>query len=216
MAKKYDTIRPLLQKVKQAQASGQGIYLNLQKEPQQTISDITNVATLANKAGLLPNYKYLKSPKYQLFCDSPRSPVAINFFTGQWLELFALSVVREIEIMAATPLSPFCGVHVELPNGDQFDLDLVLSIANRLIWVEAKTTNNFGDLLPKYKKISELLCASAEDAILLWSGFDEMDKVQATRGTLARMTVCSPRQFPTYVRNLLKQYGVELTENELA
>ena len=216
MGMKYDTIRPLLHHIKRAQSSGRRIFLNLKDEPQENIADITLVANLSHKAGLLPSYKYVKSPQYKLYCEPPISPIAINFFTGHWLELYALRVVRDIEAKSATDLSAVSGVHIELPNGDQFDLDLIFSVADRLIWVEAKTADDFSGLLPKYKRISELLCATDEDAIILWSTFHEMDRLKSTRGTLARMTVCSPKEFPTHIQNRLKQYGVGPDENELA
>jgi len=193
----------LIKAIKRAQSSRSALSLSLRDQPQEVIADVTLVASMASKAGLLPNYKYLRSPQYRLFCDAPVSPIAINFFTGQWLELFALQAVREAEAAFGVDTHPVAGVHVELPNGDQFELDLVFTVDGRLVWVEAKTTDDFAGLLPKYKTISQALCRSERDAILLWSGFERGDALQATRGALARMTLCSPDGFPDYVAGLL-------------
>lgn len=203
MGRKASTIVPLVKAIKRAQSSRSALSLSLRDQPQEVIADVTLVASMASKAGLLPNYKYLKSPQYRLFCEAPVSPVAINFFTGQWLELFALQTVREAEAAFGVDTHPVAGVHVELPNGDQFELDLVFTVDGRLVWVEAKTTDDFAGLLPKYKAISQSLCRSERDAILLWSGFERGDVLQSTRGALARMTLCSPDGFPEYVAGLL-------------
>jgi len=217
MGQKIDTIRPFLDQIKRSQSSRRRLFLDLSKQSQETISDITLVANLANKAGLLPNYRYLRSPQYKLSSDAPVSPIAINFFTGQWLELYALKVIRDIEEKSGAKLWPLSQVHIQLPNGDQFDLDLVFTVHRRLVWVEAKTTDDFERLLPKYKAISQLICEAPTDAILLWSNYRSGDSLLTTRGALARMTICSPREFPAYVSSLLAEGNPRgADDNELA
>jgi len=195
MAQWHSAIKPLLQQIKRAQSSRQRVHLNLQHHSEAEIHAITQVATLAERAGLLPNYRYLRSPTRQLFCDAPISPLAINFFTGRWLELFAFGVVRKLEQRLGKPFDPLLDAHVRLPNGDQFDLDLVFAWQGRLIWIEAKTTNDFSLLLPKYQSISKLLCRERDDAILLWSNFDPEDEMMRARGQQARMRLCDPGSF---------------------
>jgi hypothetical protein len=202
MGQKIETIRPLLDQIKRSQASRKRLFLNLQGQPQESIADITLFALQANKAGLLPNYRYLRSPQYKLSADSPISPTAINFFTGQWLELYALKTAYEIEAKSGRKLCPLSQVQVQLPNGDQFDLDLVFTVNGRLVWVEAKTTDSFERLLPKYKVISELICDSPMDAILLWLNYDSGNSLLATRGMLAKMTLCDLKEFPSYISGL--------------
>jgi hypothetical protein len=202
MGQKIETIRPFLDQVKRAQSSRRRILMDLSRKSQDAISDITLIANLANKAGLLPNYWYSRSPRYKLSVDAPVSPIAINFFNGQWLELYALKTIFEIEEKSGAKLCPLSQVQVELPNGDQFDLDLVFTVDGRLVWVEAKTTDDFERLLPKYKAISKLLCESPRDAILLWSNYSNDNSLLTTRGALARMTLCAPKDFPPYISNL--------------
>jgi len=105
-------------------------------------------------------------------------------------------------------LCPVTGVDVVLPNGDQFDLDLLFCVDGRLIWVEAKTSDDFSRHLPKYRQISSLLCDSEADAVLLWTRFDGNDPLLATRGSLARMTLCGPGDFPDYVARLVESSEV--------
>jgi hypothetical protein len=205
MGKKHRTIEPLLHQIKRAQSSRQRIFMDLSGYTQEAISDITLVSSLANAAGLLPNYRYIKSPSKKLSADAPVSPIAINFFTGQWLELYALNVVRNAEEKYNLYVAPSWGLHVQLPNGDQFELDLVFNLAGRLVWIEAKTTDDFESYIPKYKKISEALCKSVSDAILLWSNYDPANVMLSARGALARMTLCSPAEFPKYVATLFSE-----------
>ncbi len=213
MGQKYKTIRPFLSHIKKAQSSRRSISLDLSKFSQETIADITLVANLANQAGLLPNYRYLKSPRYKLFADAPVSPLAINFFTGEWLELFALKAVRDFAMRAGLEVYPLSHVGVVLPNGDQFELDLVFTLGADLAWVEAKTGNDFERLLPKYRAISEMICSSQRDAILLWSNYDKSNSMLSARGVLARMTLCAPDEFPVYISGLFTA-GVQQRDDE--
>jgi hypothetical protein len=203
MGRKFRTVKPLLDQIKRAQSSRRAISIDLSKLPQDAVADITLVANLANRAGLLPNYRYLKSPRYKLFSDAPVSPLAINFFTGQWLELYALKTVRETSTKYGLDLCPLSHVQVELPNNDQFDLDLVCTLGSRIVWVEAKTSDDFERFLPKYKAVSSLICESPRDAILLWSSYESSDTILSARGVLARMTLCAPDEFPVYIAHLV-------------
>ncbi len=205
MGQKHATIKPFIDQIKRAQSSRRRIVMDLSKQSQESISDITLVADLTNKAGLLPNYRYSKSPLYRLSSDAPVSPIAINFFTGQWLEFFALKVIRNVELQCEVNLWPLSQVHVLLPNGDQFELDLVFTVNGKLVWVEAKTTDDFERLLPKYKAISELICESSAHAILLWLNYIGDNVLLSTRGAIARMTLCGLDEFSNYVNKLVTQ-----------
>jgi hypothetical protein len=208
MGKKCATIKRFIDQIKRAQSSRRPISLDLSGSSQEAIADITLVAKMANQAGLLPNYRYLKSPRYKLFADAPVSPLAINFFNGQWLELYALKIVCDAATEFGLQLYPLYHVQIALPNGDQFDLDVVFVVGSSLVWVEAKTGDDFERLLPKYKVISELICASPDHAILLWSGYEKSNAMLSARGAIARMTLCTPDDFPGYVNHLLTGEGL--------
>ena len=196
IGRKYATVERLLHKIKQAQSSRRHISMDLSRLPQQQIADITLVAHLAHKAGLLTGHQYTKSPRYRLQLDAPRDPMAINFFTGQWLELFVAKIVESQRETFDGDFRAAYRIVVSLPNGDQFDLDAVLAIGQRLIWVEAKTTDDFTRHLRKYRHVSRLLCESSRDAILLWAGYENRgDLFAATRGAVAHMTLCAPSTF---------------------
>ncbi|RME81943.1 MAG: hypothetical protein D6771_07655, partial [Zetaproteobacteria bacterium] len=84
-----------------------------------------------------------------------------------------------------------------------FELDVAFSVGEQIFWIEAKTTDDFSELLPKYKKFSRLLCADKRFAILVWANYQDDDPVAATRGALAQMTICSLAGFREHLERAL-------------
>ncbi len=204
MAKKYESIKPLLQRIKRAQSSGETITMKLASADQQQVNDITQMARLAHEAGLLPSFHYAKSPVYQLRCAAPNSPVAINFFTGEWLELYAYAALLDAAAEAGWTPDALLRAQVRLPNGDEFDLDLCfLTPAGQLVWVEAKTGNDFAQLLPKYARIAQQLALSQDHAWLLWADFDADNPMQATRALVSGMRLVPLDAFPVLLQTAI-------------
>lgn len=200
---KHATVSRFLLELKRARSSGRPVRLDLRDATQEELADITLLANHAYRAGLLPRYEYRRSPRRLLLCEPPVSPVAINFFNGTWLELFALQTVRELAVSTGVSLTPRVGVQVRLPDDDRFELDVVCAQEDRLIWIEAKTTDGFSHQLPKYRGVSELICDSPRHAVLLWTG-GRPHHLEATRGSLARMTVCAPETLRGHLLELVR------------
>lgn len=205
MGRKLAHVRPLLDRIKRAVAGGRRVQMDLSRCSQETVADVTLVAGLAHRAGLLYNYQYLKAPRFRLSFDVTAAETVTRFFTGRWLELFAVQALQRVEEGLGVRLPYLCGAEVELPNGDLFELDLVAALGGRLVWVEAKTAQDYAALLPKYRRISELLCPTAREAVLLWSELSGQDPMAATRGRLARMTPCAPGELQAYLEVLARE-----------
>ncbi|RME86293.1 MAG: hypothetical protein D6771_02095, partial [Zetaproteobacteria bacterium] len=109
IGERFHHVRPLIDKIKKAQSSRKSVILDLASASPEAIASITQVATMANMAGLLPNYRYRRSPIRRLSAGAPVSPLAINFFTGQWLELYALHVLEEVADRLGMDVQPVCG-----------------------------------------------------------------------------------------------------------
>jgi len=205
MGRKLANVRPLLDRIKRAIAGGRRVQMDLSRCSQEAVADVTLVAGLASRAGLLYNYQYLKAPRFRLSFDITAADPVTRFFTGRWLELFAVQALQRVEEAIGVCLPHLWGAEVELPNGDLFELDLVVALGDRLVWVEAKTAQDYAALLPKYRRISELLCPTAREAVLLWSELSGQDPVGATRGSLARMTPCPPGELQAYLEGLVRE-----------
>jgi len=166
IASTYPRCAPLLAAIKRAQGTTRGVSLDLKKQSQADVSAITTLGTLASRAQLLPDYKYRPSPTKVLTCSAPVTPLAIRFFTGGWLELHAFAALEGVANDAGWRIEP--RVNITLPNEDQFELDIAMAgPKGKLIWLEAKTGNNFAALLPKYRSMTKVLGTGESHAFLL-------------------------------------------------
>lgn len=97
------------------------------------------------------------------------------------------------------------GATVTLPNGEDFELDLVFSRGEDLYWVEVKTTDDYSEMLHKYAKVVNMLTGTAERAILLWSDYDKNNPILSLRSSLANMTLVDIPSFKETITSLLKE-----------
>lgn len=189
IAQKYRTVERLMLKLKRSLNDGRWAFLDLSREPKKTIADITMAATMMYRAGILEQYRYDKAPAYRLQCAPGRSPIAVAFITGSWLEMHVLGVlrgvVRHLGLRDRTDIG--LGCQIRLPNGDHFELDICCLVdRKRLLWVEAKTGDNFNALLGKYARYRKALKVASTDAILCCPDFDT-DQAARARAAVAEM-----------------------------
>ncbi|GIW72390.1 MAG: hypothetical protein KatS3mg102_1932 [Planctomycetota bacterium] len=195
IGRKYRHVRPLLHQLKRHQGDGRRIAMQLRQLPQQQVADLTLVCTEAYRLGLLPSYRYLRSPRFLLYTDPPQEPRGIEFFTGGWLELFAVHTALELLRHARTSdpeVDLACGLEIVLPNGDQAELDVGLVHQKALIWIEGKTGCDFNAHLPRYRALRDLLRLPRERALLLVSDFQPDAPQILSRARIAEMTACTP------------------------
>ncbi len=203
IAERYPLVRPFLQRVKRHQGDGSPFQMSLANAAQEEVGAITQLATLAHQAGLLAEYTYWRSPRRLLRAAPSRHGLAINFFTGSWLELYIMQVVEQI-LREAGDADAGCvfRAQVVFPNGDQFDLDAFLVVHGRRIWIEAKTGDDFADKLPKYARLRPRLCQQREEALLVCADMQSGDPMAAMRGRLAEMQLCGLDDFEVRLREL--------------
>lgn len=131
-------------------------------------------------------------------CAPPTAPDAINFFTGDWLEIYIyFTCLQFLERLPqdARP-SMLSGVHAIAENGDQIELDFcILLPSGRFICVKGKTGIDYQHLLPKYKQLGKLLGVEKSDALLVNPNFRPRDEIAQSHAKLANMTPCSLSEF---------------------
>ena len=203
IANKYPQVMPFIDELKRAQSSREMIHIDLRSCEARQISDITLLADLAHKAELLPAFRYRKSPVRELCCAPPVHPRAISFFTGEWLEIYAQSVLASCQHLARGPIPCLRRVQVSFPEGDDFELDLVALVNDRLVWVEAKTTHGFVRRLSTLRRASTYLCAQSEDAILLCAREDAA-RFESAVALQARMVLCTLDSLPGHLRTRIQ------------
>ncbi|NPA14970.1 MAG: hypothetical protein GXO44_00300 [Deferribacteres bacterium] len=160
MGNRFSHIKDLYRQIKRNLNTGRGFKIDLKDYRQEEIASITQLCTNLYEIAFLEEYKYFKSPKYLLYAKVNRIPKAINFFTGGWLERYAKSAVIEAIKSISHPIplnySYLKNPQVILPNGDDFELDLLFKIENEIFWIEAKT-GDYQRYIDKYSKVADIL-----------------------------------------------------------
>jgi len=158
MGNRYSLIKPFYEQIKYNMNSGGSIRMDLRNKTQEEVSTICQLATMLHEIAFLEEYNYLKSPRFLLFARPSRIPKALNFFSGKWLESFVKSQVISIlqQVNPDLKFSYLLNPQIKLPNGDDFELDLLFAIENEIYWLEAKT-GDYQRYIEKYSKVSQIL-----------------------------------------------------------
>lgn len=164
---KYYHITPLLEQIKKNMQKGTSFWLNIAQAPQQAIADMTLVCTKLHELTLLRDYLYKKAPQYNISARPSSEPRAQNFFSGQWLERYIAQMMRQFAVDAWVPdFEILTNPQIILPNGDDFELDVLVYANGRIYWIETKT-GHYQDHIGKYSKFAELLDLPNDQAIMV-------------------------------------------------
>ena len=157
MGNKYYNIIPLLEQIKKNMQKGSSFWLNIAQSPQQAIADMTLVCNKLHELTLLRDYLYKKAPQYNISARPSNEPRAQNFFSGQWLERYIAQMMRQFASDAwVTDFEILTNPQIIMPNGDDFELDVLVHLNGRIYWIETKT-GHYQDHIGKYSKFAELL-----------------------------------------------------------
>ena len=154
MGTQYSLIKRFYGMIKSSMNSGNSFSINLRDEP-QLIGTTCQVATELYKIAFLEEYGYFRAPRRLLVARASRSPQALNFLSGNWLERY----VRNRLICLAKrqtgkiDFSYIANAKVTLSNGDDFEMDLLFHVNDQFYWVESKT-GEYQDKVQKYSKIA--------------------------------------------------------------
>lgn len=88
MGNRYKDIRKVYETIKRHLNKPNGFHLDLKNSTQSEISASCQLCTTLYDIAFLSEYKYDKSPRYFIHATPNKIPIAINFLTGHWLEVF--------------------------------------------------------------------------------------------------------------------------------
>lgn len=165
----YSCLHDILANIKRNMNKGGTFSLNLKNISQQNIGTICQFSYNLHSIAFLEQYNYKRSPHYNLFVKTSTYSVAQNFFSGQWLERFALMVIREvIEKISYLHLtfSYLLNPKITLANGDKFELDCLFQMNNNIYWIECKT-GDYQQHISKYSKFLRTLNLDDKRCFLL-------------------------------------------------
>jgi len=160
MGQRYSSLSRFLQKLKRALSNGDRVVHSLQKASQEETANVTQLATLFRDNAFLKDYSY----QGRIVRATPsRDPRFINFVNGDWFEIYlALLIERELP----GPKRLLRKIQIQLPSGDQGELDLLLAYAGQVFWIEAKTSQSQTGV-SRYAELRKVLDLPTERSFLV-------------------------------------------------
>jgi len=196
LGERYAALSGLLGKIKRAMQTGMPITESLKDRPQQDVSSVCQFCTRLHQIAFLEEYKYFRSPAYLIRAKTTTLPKAQRFFGGQWLERFILQKVKSVHAQVAAEVSGtltyehLINPQIILPNGDDFELDILAAIGSSIYWIEAKS-GDYQQHVAKYSKFARLLGLDYHHSFMVLTDVPD-DRCDAL-SSLFSMTVCSLR-----------------------
>ncbi|MFS8810832.1 hypothetical protein NW814_09915 [Synechococcus sp. R65.1] len=205
MGSQYSLIKRFYGMIKSSMNSGNSFSTNLRDEPQQVIGTTCQVATELYKIAFLEEYRYFRAPRCLLVARASRSPQALNFLSGNWLERY----VRNRLICLAKrqtgkiDFSYIANAKVTLSNGDDFEMDLLFHVNDQFYWVESKT-GEYQDKVQKYSKIASDLGLQRNQAIIVLT--DVSQDAKTSLSSLYHLSVISVDEVEATFERILKSH----------
>jgi hypothetical protein len=205
MGSQYSLIKRFYGMIKSSMNSGNSFSINLRDEPQQVIGTTCQVATELYKIAFLEEYRYFRAPRCLLVARASRSPQALNFLSGNWLERY----VRNRLICLAKrqtgkiDFSYIANAKVTLSNGDDFEMDLLFHVNDQFYWVESKT-GGYQDKVQKYSEIASDLGLQRNQAIIVLA--DVSQDAKTSLSSLYHLSVISVDEVEATFERILKSH----------
>ena len=173
MGQKYLLIKKLYKEIKSSIGEGRTLTLCLRGEPPEVISYSCQLALNLREVKFLEEYNYSSSSK-TLKAKPSRSPEAINFLSGDWLERYVRQQLVKLakEQGKKIDFSYIANAEVTLPNGSDFEMDLFFHINNRFYWVESKT-GSYRDSVEKYSWLASEMGLEPGQVFLVLADADQ-------------------------------------------
>ena len=206
MGERYRAIEGTYRKIKRTMQTGGTITESLAKETQVNVSSICQWCSRLHEIAFLEQYTYLKSPQFIIKAKTTTLPKALNFLSGQWLERYVLEKIKSAVTKASEEIgvdihsSSLVNPQVTLPNGNDFELDVIYEVSGVIYWVEAKT-GDYQQHIRKYSSVAKIMNLDCKHSIMLLTDISE--SASSSLSALFSMTVCAIEQFETYFLEIL-------------
>ncbi len=202
MGKKYDNIKILLKAIKSSINTGKTISLFLTNQTQQAISDVTQFGSTYKKIGGFKFYRYTSSNR-QIMATVNRYNTHINFISGGWFEIFVRDFFINALEKAGLPYDFMQNIKITLPNGDQFELDLIFQVKDKFFWFEAKT-GQYERYIERYRNMSKILNLPSEQTMMVLTEINE--NIANTLEPLFNMRVVNIPKFQEEINEIIRQF----------
>lgn len=211
LGNRYEYLRELYAVIKPSLSNGNSFFFNMQNKPQEVITYCTQFCSLLYKNAFLSNYSYKKSNR--IITGAPqRVGRVINFFTGGWLENYILNIViSELHAKGINDFSFVQNCQLELPNGDNFEVDMLFIVKDVPIWIECKT-GDYQRYISKYSDFRKRMGTTKENSLLIIS--DLQTGLSKNLSSTFDLTAMSLSEAKLYISELIESIQNKIPREE--
>lgn len=191
LGERFDSLVNLHDQIRRNLSNGSSFTLNLASSSQEEIANSTQLCTWLHQYAFLSSYRYNKYSK-TIHAAPQRVGRVINFFTGGWFERFIFLKVSSFLSQKGLDYVWLINPQITLPNGDDFELDLLFLVENQPLWLECKT-GDYSSYIAKYASMRPILAVPEERSILVILGISDDLTSQLT--DLYDLTVANESNF---------------------
>ncbi|WP_018465827.1 hypothetical protein [Calidithermus timidus] len=172
MGERYSAFEGLYARLKSAAARGGADFqYSLSALSQQDIGTNTQICLWLKEAGLLQKYTY-SSKQRRIYARPSNEGKHQGFLTGGWFERYVRQRAQLILRRRNTPHDLEANPLILYPNGDRFEVDLLVRTPNRFVLVECKT-GDFEEALDRHQRIASDLRIPAKQVLYVLLGIPE-------------------------------------------
>jgi hypothetical protein len=200
LGKYLNYIQPFYTRLKATLNAGEEVQFSLLGFQGRDVTHILNFCKMLKDAGFLATFTYRRAPHYTIVARLARTPAAINFLSGGWLEHYirdkVVSIVTTHPATLDTPYAFMKNPRIILPGDEDFEFDFLLLVGSSVFWIEAKT-GEYMDYIGKYSRVSKLLNLNRNNNLLV---LVDAPKPDANISARYGISCCSVDEFPEVFR----------------
>jgi hypothetical protein len=191
LGERFDSLKRVHDQIRKRLSTGSSFVLDLSSSSQEEIANSTQFCTWLHEYAFLASYRYNKYSK-TIYATPQRVGKVINFFTGGWFERFVFLKVASLLSQNGLGYVHLLNAQISLPNGDDFELDLLYLTEDEPLWLECKT-GDYQAYITKYADVRPMLAIPKERSILVILGIS--DELSSQLTDLYDITVANENNF---------------------
>jgi hypothetical protein len=170
LGKYLSYVQAFYSRLKATLNTAEEVHFSLLGVQGRDVTHILNFCKMLKDVGFLASFSYRRAPYYTVVARLARTPAAINFLSGGWLEHYirdkVVSIVTTHPATMDTPYAFMKNPRIVLPGDEDFEFDFLMLIGNSVFWIEAKT-GEYMDYIAKYSRVSKLLGLNRNSNLLV-------------------------------------------------
>ena len=164
----FHLVANFYEKLKRCVATGHQQRIDIENYGDKERSAAIQLGTLLHRHGMLKDFYYHRSPKKQLRVIPTQDGEVAQFLTGGWLENYVSWLLsRRLKArLSPARFQVLFNVKGTLPDGREFEADLMAWVDGRLLWIECKT-GNWQDYAARFRGLVKIFGVERDSAALL-------------------------------------------------